>query len=61
MIIYYCIAIIANIVAAIAFQKNINITGLSLISPRFARGFSLLSAYQKSLLLWEKGDRVSGG
>ena len=25
------------------------------------RGFSLLSAHQKSLLLWEKGDRVSGG
>ena len=31
MIFYYCITIIANIVAAIAFQKNINITDLSLI------------------------------
>jgi len=34
MVIYYCITIIANIIAAIAFQKSINITGLSLI-PSF--------------------------
>ena len=43
MIIYYCIAIIANIVAAIAFQKNINITGLSLI-PLFLIALMIFQA-----------------
>ena len=43
MIIYYCIAIIANIVAAIAFQKNINITGLSLI-PLFLVALMIFQA-----------------
>ena len=43
MIIYYCIVIIANIVAAIAFQKNINITVLSLI-PLFLIALMIFQA-----------------
>ncbi len=31
MLIYYCLTIIVNIIAALIFHKNINITGLSII------------------------------
>ena len=31
MFVYYCITILANVIAAVVFYKNINITGLSII------------------------------
>ena len=43
MIIYYCITIIANIVAAIVFYKNINVTVLS-VMPLFLIALMIFQA-----------------
>ena len=54
MIIYYCITIIANIVAAIVFYKNINVTVLSVI-PLFLIALMIFQA------LLFKNEKVENG
>ena len=54
MIIYFGITIIANVVAAIAFHKSINITGLSLI-PLFLIALMIFQA------LIFKNEKVENG
>ena len=54
MIIYYCITIIANIVAAIVFHKSINVTGLS-VMPLF---LIVLMIFQALLF---KNEKVENG
>ena len=54
MTIYYCITIIANIVAAIVFHKSINVTGLSVI-PLFLIALMLFQA------LLFKNEKVENG
>ena len=54
MLIYYCIAIIANVVAIIAFYKNINITGLSIV-PIFLIALMIFQA------LMFKHEKVENG
>ena len=54
MIIYYCITIIANIVAAIVFYKNINITVLS-VMPLFLIALMIFQA------LLFKNEKVENG
>ena len=54
MIIYYCITIIANIVAAIVFHKGINVTGLS-VMPLF---LIVLMIFQALLF---KNEKVENG
>ena len=54
MIIYYCITIIANIVAATVFHKSINITVLSAM-PLF---LSALMIYQAHII---KNEKVENG
>ena len=54
MIIYYCITIIANIVAAIVFYKNINVTVLS-VMPLFLIALMIFQA------LLFKNEKVENG
>lgn len=54
MIIYYCITIIANIVAAIVFHKSINVTGLS-VMPLFLIALMIF----QSLIF--KNEKVENG
>ena len=54
MIIYYCITIIANIVAAIVFYKNINVTVLS-VMPLFLIALVIFQA------LLFKNEKVENG
>lgn len=54
MVVYYCTAIVANIVAAIIFHKSINITGLSII-PLF---FIALMIFQALIF---KNEKVENG
>lgn len=54
MIIYYCMTIIANIVAAIVFHKSINITGLS-VMPLFLIALMIFQA------LIFKNEKVKNG
>lgn len=54
MIIYYCITIIANIVAAIVFYKNINVTVLSVMPL-------LLNALMIFQALLFKNEKVENG
>lgn len=54
MVIYYCITIIANIVAAIAFYKNINVTVLS-VMPLFLIALMIFQA------LLFKNEKVENG
>ena len=54
MIIYYCVTIIANIVAAIIFHKSINVTGLSVI-PLFLIALMIFQA------LIFKNEKVENG
>lgn len=54
MIIYYCITIIVNIVAAIVFHKSINVTGLS-VMPLF---LIVLMIFQALLF---KNEKVENG
>ena len=54
MIIYYCITIIANIVAAIVFYKNINVTVLS-VMPLFLITLMIFQA------LIFKNEKVENG
>lgn len=54
MIIYYCITIIANIVAAIIFHKSINVTGLS-VMPLFLIALMIFQA------LLFKNEKVENG
>ena len=54
MLIYYCITILANIIATIAFYKSINITGLSIL-PLF---FMALMIFQALIF---KNEKVENG
>ena len=54
MVIYYCITIIANIVAAIVFYKNINVTVLS-VMPLFLIALMIFQA------LLFKNEKVENG
>ena len=54
MIMYYCITIIANIVAAIVFYKNINVTVLS-VMPLFLIALMIFQA------LLFKNEKVENG
>ena len=54
MIIYYCITIIANIVVAIVFYKNINVTVLS-VMPLFLIALMIFQA------LLFKNEKVENG
>lgn len=54
MIIYYCMTIIANIVAAVVFHKSINITGLS-VMPLFLIALMIFQA------LLFKNEKVENG
>ncbi|MBR2850434.1 MAG: hypothetical protein IKB84_05300 [Clostridia bacterium] len=60
MIIYYCIAIIANVVAIIAFYKNINITGLSIV-PIFLIALMIFQALMFKHEKVENGFRTKYG
>lgn len=54
MIIYYCLTIVANVIAAIAFYKSINITGLSIL-PLFLIALMIFQA------LIFKNEKVESG
>ena len=60
MLIYYCIAIIANVVAIIAFYKNINITGLSIV-PIFLIALMIFQALMFKHEKVENGFRTKYG
>ena len=60
MLIYYCIAIIANVVAIIAFYKNINITGLSIV-PIFLIALMIFQALMFKHEKVENGFRTKFG
>ena len=60
MLIYYCIAIIANVVAIIAFYKNINITGLSIV-PIFLIALMIFQALMLKHEKVENGFRTKYG
>jgi len=60
MLIYYCIAIIANVVAIIAFYKNINITGLSVV-PIFLIALMIFQALMFKHEKVENGFRTKYG
>lgn len=60
MIIYYCITIIANIVAAIVFHKSINITALSAM-PLFLIALMIFQAHIFKNEKVENGFRTAYG
>ena len=60
MLIYYCIATIANVVAIIAFYKNINITGLSIV-PIFLIALMIFQALMFKHEKVENGFRTKYG
>lgn len=60
MLIYYCIAIIANVIAIIAFYKNINITGLSIV-PIFLIALMIFQALMFKHEKVENGFRTKYG
>ena len=60
MIIYYCITIIANIVAAIVFYKNINVTVLS-VMPLFLIALMIFQALLFKNEKAENGFRTTYG
>ena len=60
MIIYYCITIIANIVAAIVFHKSINITVLSAM-PLFLMALMIFQAFIFRNEKVENGFRTAYG
>lgn len=60
MLIYYCFAIIANVVAIIAFYKNINITGLSIV-PIFLIALMIFQALMFKHEKVENGFRTKYG
>lgn len=60
MTIYYFVVGIANLIAVIAFYKNINITALSVL-PLFFIGLILFQATVFKKEKWEKGFRTRYG
>lgn len=60
MLIYYCITIIANVIAIIAFYKNINITGLSIV-PIFLIALMIFQALMFKHEKVENGFRTKYG
>lgn len=60
MLIYYCITIIANLIAIIAFYKNINITGLSIV-PLFLIALMIFQALMFKHEKVENGFRTKYG
>ena len=60
MTIYYCITIIANIVAAIVFYKNINVTVLS-VMPLFLIALMIFQALLFKNEKVENGSRTTYG
>ena len=60
MTIYYCITIIANIVAVIVFYKNINVTGLS-VMPLFLIALMIFQAILFKNEKVENGFRTAYG
>ena len=44
MLIYYCLTIVANVIAAVAFHKSINLTGLSIL-PLFLIALMIFQAF----------------
>lgn len=60
MVIYYCITIVTNIVAAIVFHKSINVTGLSII-PLFLIAWMIFQAFIFKNEKVENGFRTAYG
>ena len=54
MLIYYCLTIVANVIALVAFHKSINITGLSIL-PLFLIALMIFQA------LLFKNEKVEDG
>lgn len=60
MLIYYCITIVLNVIAIIAFHKNINITGLSIV-PIFLIALMIFQALMFKHEKVENGFRTKYG
>ena len=60
MLIYYCLTIVANVIAAVAFHKSINITGLSIL-PLFLIALMIFQAFIFKNEKTENGFRTAYG